>query len=162
MTYCALHRQRIVRGKPVVTPVEAAGGMCTPGCTRKPALRATGLVLCMMHHRRLERTGQIGPPGKLPQHGESNPSWGGGRYLNPDGYVRLRVDKRHMLEHRYVMEQHLGRPLWPDENVHHRNGVRHDNRLENLEIWVKAQPPGQRVADVLAWAQEMVERYGHR
>jgi hypothetical protein len=59
------------------------------------------------------------------------------------------------------MEQVLGRPLAPDENVHHKNGVRHDNREENLELWVTRQPPGQRVDDVLAWAREIVARYGH-
>ena len=52
-------------------------------------------------------------------------------------------------EHRYIMENHLGRRLLPGETVHHKNGVRSDNRLDNLELWVKPQVPGQRVEDLV-------------
>lgn len=58
------------------------------------------------------------------------------------------------------MEQSLGRSLLPGENVHHKNGDKRDNRLENLELWVKFQPNGQRVEDLLAWAHEVIARYG--
>ena len=57
------------------------------------------------------------------------------------------------------MAQTLGRPLLPDEVVHHRNGDRLDNRPDNLELWTTAQPKGQRIEDKLQWAYVMLDRY---
>lgn len=87
--------------------------------------------------------------------------------VRPDGYVEVTVEKGNpharsrsrVLEHRLVMGEHLGRRLRDDERVHHVNGNRSDNCLENLELWVHAQPAGQRVVDMLAWAREVIERY---
>jgi len=84
------------------------------------------------------------------------------------GYVKVYVGfdypgatkTGHIMQHRKVMQDMIGRALIGAENVHHINGVKHDNRPENLELWSSSQPSGQRVQEKVQWAREMLALYG--
>ena len=92
--------------------------------------------------------------GKGYNHGKA-----GSGTINQAGYRMLKIGGKLIFEHRYIMEQHLGRKLLPCENVHHINGNRLDNRLENLELWSTSQPSGQRIEDKVKWAKEILALY---
>lgn len=76
------------------------------------------------------------------------------------GYKVKHIGGKQIKEHRVVMEQFLGRELFPHETVHHKNGDRGDNRVQNLELWSKSQPYGQRVSDKIGHAVGMLKQYG--
>lgn len=90
-------------------------------------------------------------------------NWKGGRRRTKEGYIQIVLPNGKIsLEHRAVMEASLGRALYSSETVHHKNGIRNDNRIENLELWCSNHPPGQRVSDLVSYAKEILSLYGPR
>lgn len=104
---------------------------------------------------------------RVGRRGAGHKNWRGGRYISKDGYVYLaavydqftnKIIRKETAEHRAVMAEILGRPLRKGENIHHKNGIRHDNSPENLELWSKAQPHGQRVSDIIELVADSYEK----
>lgn len=102
-------------------------------------------------------------------------AWKGGRSVDKKGYCLISIsmirdvypDARFregehthkMFEHRAAMSHHLKRPLSLNETVHHRNGNRSDNRIDNLELRAGKHGPGQTPKDLVKWAREILKRY---
>ena len=98
--------------------------------------------------------------------GDANGNWKGGRTRHKAGYVMVRVPEHpragrshYVFEHIVVAEALLRRNLLEGETVHHINGIRDDNRPENLELWTRPQPSGIRVSDAVVWARSIYDRY---
>lgn len=108
---------------------------------------------CRMHYERVRRNGtpdRRNQGRKISHNGYRQIFWPGHPNAAGNGYV---------LEHRAVMAEMIGRALLPHETVHHKNGNRVDNRRENLELWCKRQPHGQKASDLLDWAREIISLY---
>lgn len=124
------------------------------GCNNKHY----GKTYCKLHFSRFVKYGVPGPVEKLIS------DKGKSRFITGGGYVATYhpITKKQIMEHRLIMENHIGRPLRPEESVHHLNGNKQDNRIENLELWSSSQPPGQRIEDKVKWAKEIISLYGEQ
>lgn len=98
--------------------------------------------------------------------GSVSKAWKGGHTTSRQGYILIQTENRgiskrrlYRPEHVLVMENHLGRLLRPKDVIHHKNGIRDDNRLENLELWSCSHPHGQRIEDKVAWCKEFLQAY---
>ena len=155
---CRKERARVLQSTKRSDPTKAR---CSVFNCARP--RVGSKIYCSAHEQRLRNGIALEKPLQ-----NRNIPIGAKRFsANQQGYVEIKVGKatsrRHggwMLEHRYVMEQHIGRPLYKHENVHHLNGIKDDNRLDNLELWSSSQPSGQRVADKVDWAAGFLQEYG--
>lgn len=149
--YCAGHAAQYYSGRPLAPLWKPKVGCDFPGCKK----RHFALGYCQGHWRQLrlkrpltplrERTGRILKLGYVYLFVPNHPN------AHKDGYVA---------EHTKVMAERLGRPLKPFEEVHHKNGIRTDNRPENLELWARGmQPPGSRVSDLVDAALNVLKLY---
>jgi hypothetical protein len=164
--YCQVHYMRFRRhGDPLkgeiirrITPKECS----VNGCAKQVLAKE----MCKLHYKRVKLTGNHGPVESTVvryKYGTRLSSYG--YVMVPDPKFNIRPTtiagskKRDIGQHRLVMEEYLGRMLVAGENVHHKNGDKSDNRLENLELWSNSQPAGQRVIDKVKWAKQILELY---
>ena len=144
MPYCSNHYRRYrTYGDPLATDLKTrpygAKKCSIDNCEKKHNAKG----YCATHYNRWKNLGD--PLAEIRK----------GKGSRITGYVW----KNGRAEHRSVMEQHIGRTLMPHENIHHKNGDREDNRIENLELWSRSQPSGQRVVDKVNWAVEILSQY---
>lgn len=151
---CESHHKRLLKyGDPEMTVRTVPTICCIRECDRDHFVRG----MCQMHYIRMKNERDLGiRPQRIR----------GSGYVSEDGYVSVTINnhplfpsRNSILEHRLVMSEHLNRAVISDETVHHINGIRDDNRIENLELWVGSHPATQRVDDKIKWAVELLLRY---
>lgn len=140
------------------------------GCVRstQQSNGKAGGSLCWMHRSRKHKTGTFESLCDVDGCKLPNVNRSGKRRCEKhrgttsvQGYRKVSVNGKTRSEHTIVVEARVGRKLLSHEQVHHKNGQKTDNRSDNLELWSKSQPSGQRVEDKIMWAVEFLETYGY-
>ena len=143
---CQTHWQRVKRREAGI-PEKKRRGICRiDGCQHTQHARG----MCSNHYQIAKRNADPLLYKRAPN---------GSGSISNNGYKMVYHNGKTRPEHRVVMESHLGRPLLKHETVHHKNGNRLDNRIENLELWSSSQPYGQRIEDKIKWAREILAIY---
>ncbi len=165
---CPMHHARLKKGADLTAPMKhdlpRVGPCLIDGCGKKRQSKG----FCSFHYYRFAKYGDPLSEGHRPVGWWKDASgycyrsvsvgYPGSRQMKNHGSVS---ETRSIISiHRDEMQKILGRPLVKGENVHHINGIRSDNRPENLELWISYQPSGQRVVDHLSYAREIISRYG--
>lgn len=150
--FCQGHYTRHIKGKDLYSPPlkrRKIADFCTvPGCGGKHS----GRGFCAFHYQRHVKNIDFDRPKKryIAAKSFEDVYW----YTNNHGYIVGNLNAKLVQQHRVIWEMHHGRKLKPFENIHHKNGIRTDNRIENLELWTKSQPSGQRPEDLVDWVLE--------
>ena len=146
--FCSIHYHRWWRnGDPHIERINAKGLCSIEGCDKSHYAKG----LCMKHRKRQRIHGD-------PMIVTCRP---GGTGSISGGYLRIQKNGIYYREHRKIMEDFLNRKLQNNEKVHHKNGDKLDNRIENLELWIEGHPSGQRLTDLILWAKMILDKYGH-
>ena len=156
--YCRFHGKRARNGvdlfKKQVHHYDAEGCKWVYPNGVRCAARCASYGLCSMHDWRKEKGLDMDAPKR---HAKRPP---GTTRTNTDGYQQTKSSNlKWVPTHRLVYEKHIGRALEPGEEIHHINGEKADNRLENLELFSSSHPAGQRVIDKIKWAEDILKLY---
>ena len=163
--WCHMHYMRWYHGSSIGQASKLTRQKSAPPCTVDGCDRPNyGHGLCSMHYMRVRLHGEVGQAEPLIDYYSES-------HINKRGYVVF--NKCHpklphpnqwangrIFEHTVIMSELLDRPLRKGERVHHKNGIKDDNRSENLELWYVAHPKGQRVEDLLEFAHHILDLYG--
>lgn len=160
--YCGMHYERDREGRDMNANPPGARRVDVEQCevvengTRcERLMRARGM--CGMHYSRLTTTGSVGPVGSL----RRQPGEG---HLNKNGYIEIQIDGVKWLQHVWVMSEHLGERVDSTlHEVHHKNLIRHDNRIENLELKPIGHGAGAHLEDLVPFLvdhhYDLIEMY---
>jgi hypothetical protein len=148
----------LLRGSSLTDEIPLVRPECAvQGCEKRSTPKTE---YCRTHLQRRRKTGDVQPQKPVRTVDGSGSINHGYRYVPvPRSERHLSNGRQTIQEHRLVMARILGRALTPEESVHHISGDRLDNRPENLELWTRSQPAGQRLSDRLAHARELLARY---